>query len=231
MTPRFSSELNYASKAFSRMRQDIFHADVAGLSSSVAERDRWASVRAFVYVGLAATLERIVRDAIGDLLDELTMVAQPPTKLRPCLFALLCDAELQAVSQKKRNSSWETRLALFEKITGNLPAAFPHEASPLDGKTLRGEHFDTIWSVFGFPSPSLPSPQHRTALIDLADGRNDVAHGEIDPVTFGRLKATSDLIRLTARVEEIVAHLLVTMDDYASNSGYLNGRRGRPTRR
>lgn len=91
---------------------------------------------------------------------------------------------------------------------------------PLDGRTIRGEHFDAIWLVLGLTPPSVPSAFHRIALRDLADGRNEIAHGHKDPVMFGRSKATSDMNRMASRVDEVILHLLVSLDAYIDGRQY-----------
>jgi hypothetical protein len=66
----------------------------------------------------------------------------------------------------------------------------------------------------------LVSPKHRLALEDLADGRNDLAHGEVDPITFGRRKVYADLIRMMDMIDDILLHLCQTASDYLASNGY-----------
>jgi hypothetical protein len=101
-----------------------------------------------------------------------------------------------------------------------IPAAFNPDTLPLDGRTLRAEHFERIWHVFGIPGPSLPAPKHGMALKDLAEGRNKVAHGTVDPISFGKSKAASDVIQLSYRVDEILVHVLAQLDDYLVQARY-----------
>lgn len=220
MTSRFTTELTYASRELSRIRYDITHADVAALSTSVIVRDRSAAMRADAYVWLAAMLERVVRDAVRDVLRELTTLGVPCKGVRASLFSLLCDPELTSVAERNRQTSWKVRVALFDRLLDNSPATFSEDILPLDGRTIRGEHFDIIWIVFGLPGASLPGPQHRVALKDLAEGRNEIAHGHKDPVVFGKTKATVDLLGLAGRVDEVMLHLLSYLDEYLGKSHY-----------
>jgi hypothetical protein len=214
MNPRFTDKLAYASRELTRIRHDISHADVVVMSTSLANRERSAVIRAHIYVWLAALLERIVRESIRDSLRELTSLGLPCIKLRASLFALLCDPDIMSVADRNRQSGWAVRVNLFNRVVANAPAAFSEDILPLDGRTLRGEHFDNIWLVFGLSGPSLPAPQHRVALKDLAEGRNEVAHGHLDPVVFGKVKATADLLRLAGRVDEVISHFLGALDEY-----------------
>lgn len=109
---------------------------------------------------------------------------------------------------------------MFATVMDTAPCAFAVDSLPLDGRTLRANHFETMWAVFGFPRPVLPHPTHSLALADLAQGRNDVAHGLVDPVTFGRGKATPDVAKLIDRIEDVILHLLVTADAYLTSKLY-----------
>jgi hypothetical protein len=220
MIVRFASQLQYASGELGRIRKDIRHADVAVLSAAIDRRERSAITRAYVYVWLAALLERVIRDGIRDALRELASHKVPSNELRASLFALLCDPEIASVSDRNRQSGWSTRVGLFARLLATEPAAFSEDIVPLDGRTLRAEHFDSIWVVFGLQGPSLPAPQHRVALKDLADGRNEVAHGHLEPVVFGKQKATADLLRLATRVEDVISHFMGAMDDYLGKAKY-----------
>lgn len=220
MALRFTVELSYTSRELTRIRQDIMHADVSVLTASLQVKERSAVIRAHVYIWLAALLERIVRDAIRDSLRELSALGLPCNRFRASLFALLCHPEIMSVVDRNRQTGWAVRVGLFDRVLADVPAMFSEDILPLDGRTLRGEHFDNIWIVLGLPGHSLPGPQHRAALKDLAEGRNEVAHGHLDPVFFGKAKATADLIGLAVRVDEIITHLLSALDEYIGKRQY-----------
>ncbi|MBL8280114.1 MAG: hypothetical protein JNL93_25850 [Pelomonas sp.] len=217
---RFSAELALAARELARIRADIAHADTAAISSAATVRDRGAAVRASAYVWLAALLERIVREALQTTLREISLLAVPFKDLRFSLFSLLCEAEFDSIANRKRSSSWEQKIAMFIRTAETSPALLADNVLPLDGRTIRGEHFDTIWLVLGLDLPSIPSPLHRIALRDMADGRNEVAHGHVDPVMFGRSKATSDVLRITERIDEVILHLLGSLDAYVDKRQY-----------
>lgn len=217
---RFSAELALAVRELARIRADIAHADAAVISPSSPVQDRGAAVRASAYVWLAALLERTVREALQATLREISLLAVPFKDLRFSLFSLLCEAEFASVADRSRSSSWEQKIAMFLRTAEANPALLAENILPLDGRTIRAEHFDTIWLVLGLGVPSVPSPLHRIALKDLADGRNEIAHGHIDPVTFGRSKATVDMFRITQRVDEVILHLLGSLDAYVDKKQY-----------
>lgn len=217
---RFNAELMLAAREIARIKADIAHADAAVISPSSPIQERGAAVRASAYVWLAALLERIVRDALQVTLREISSLAVPFKDLRFSLFSLVCEAEFASIAERNRSGSWQQKIAVFHRTAEADPALLAENILPLDARTIRGEHFDTIWLVLGLGAPSVPSPLHRIALKDLADGRNEVAHGHIDPVKFGRSKATSDVLRIAKRVDEIILHLLGSLDDYVEKKHY-----------
>lgn len=218
---RFASELTVADKEIARVRLEVAHADSAVMSPLTPIQERAAASRAAAYVWLAATLERIVRDAIQTTLREISVVSPPLRDLRLSLFALLCEGEFDSISTRSRNKSWEAKINVFQRTMESTPTVLSEAILPLDGRTIRAEHFDTIWLVLGLPNDSTPSPIHRIALRDLADGRNEVAHGHKDPVAFGRRKATTDLLKLAMRIEEVITHLLTGLDAYIDGRLYV----------
>jgi len=109
---------------------------------------------------------------------------------------------------------------MFSTIDDPTAVTININESVLDGRTIRSEHFECIWKVFGFPLPHHPSPKHGLALTDLADGRNNVAHGNVDPILFGRSKAAPDLIRIADLLDESLMHLYYAADTYLTNLNF-----------
>lgn len=214
MPVRFESELSLASREISRIRGEIAHADAIILSPSVGTRERAAAHRAAAYVWLASILERVVRTALQDTLQEISSLAMPSNGIRISLFSLICDAEFDSVAARNKSTAWSVKTRLLSRVLDQAPAVLTGDVLPLDSGTIRADHFDTIWLVLGLSGNSVPSAHHRFALKDLADGRNEVAHGHRDPVSFGRAKASSDVLRLTYRIDDVITNFLGELDAY-----------------
>jgi hypothetical protein len=116
---------------------------------------------------------------------------------------------------------WERRVEVLHRSTSTDIAVFADSELPLDGKTIRPAHLNTVWLVFGLPGSSLPTPRHAFALNDLAEGRNMVAHGREAPLHFGRRRVTADVLRIADHIEEIGIHLALKLDEYLSGQLYL----------
>lgn len=221
MLARFASELALTSRELGRLRGEVTRADVHTLSQGHAAREGAASVRAATYVWLASLLERVVRDVLQATLREINSKLVPSYKLKACLFALLCEGQFQSIVYSARSKSWTAKISLLSRQLELGPVVFSEDVLPLDGRTIRGEHFDVIWQVLGLTGLSVPTPRHRVGLQALADGRNEVAHGHADPVSFGRSKATADVLRLVSLVDDTIAHVLGELDSYLESESFL----------
>lgn len=220
MSHRFGVEMTFASRELTRLCDDVTHADAIAISPKLLARSRSAANRAATYVWLASVLERVVRDALQSTMREISSLAIPTNQIRVSLFALLCDADFAAIAGRNRAASWEVKAKVFARVFGDSPVTMSEDVLPLDGRTIRGEHFDNIWLVLGLSGCSLPSPRHRLALKDLADGRNTVAHGHSDPTSFGRTKATADVLSLIKHVDDVITHFLCELDTYLDNKRF-----------
>ena len=91
---------------------------------------------------------------------------------------------------------------------------------PLDARTIEPEHLEIVWLVFGLPHTPYPGLVQKMALLDIARGRNQVAHGELRPEDLGRSKNISDLRKLVSHVEDLVQHIYMTGIEYLGAAGY-----------
>jgi hypothetical protein len=180
-----------------------------------------AHVKALVYVWLAASLEAFIGEALRALLRELTALAVPQHSISLSLLSISCFPVFDALRDIGGLKGWERRVELLHRSTSADIAVFADEKIPLDGRTIRPTHLNTVWIVFGLPGSALPSPQHALALNDLADGRNKIAHGRETPLSLGRRKATADILRIADYAEEIAIHIALNIDQYLSQQLYL----------
>ena len=206
--------MNDAASEISRIRMDVTIADVRALGSDPAGSHLFAAVRGLAYVRASAVLEAFVKADLGAVLDEIDDRGTPLTSLRYPLHAVHQSGHFDALKVVRGVKMWRKRLELFHELDSATTAVFASPSFALDGRTLRAEHFDTIWAVFGFPRDSLPGSLQRLALHDLAERRNDIAHGVVTPGAVARVKPTPDVLRMLRFVEDIVEHLLSASKKY-----------------
>jgi hypothetical protein len=217
--PRADQAILRFSERVDSMRQDIYYCDVAALSTR-ARKDVIFNVRAAAYVWLAAALESAVKDLLAAVLDHINAANVAVQELRLSLFALVNASELDSLQQVRGLKMWQHRASLFGKTQDVSVCNLRLNALPLDGRTIRIEHLETIWHVFGFEGEPLPTPFHKLALRDLSDTRNELAHGEEDIEPVAGRKSTQDLLQLIERVEEIALHLWGAIYEYLKQDAY-----------
>lgn len=201
-----------------RVRQDLYYCDVS--FADRASRPTRQAVHSGSYVLLAAALEATVKGLLTATLDEINAQALPRSQLRLTLFALEQNSILDSLQDVRGMKMWAKRADLFSALDNAEVCDLPVASLPMDGRTVRPNHFDTIWQVFGLDGDPTPSPRHRLALTDLADARNDLAHGERSPNEIAGRKTVDDTIRLLGTVEEVVLHLWGALTDYLTASAY-----------
>lgn len=203
------------------IRQCLAKIDTEILAADATRRGRLAIEKSGIYIWLASALESFVSQYLSELLSAINKLALPKSSLRGSLFSMLAAPQLDRLRDIRRLKMWQERAALFPHVLDTATAALQSNYLPLDGRTLKPEHFETVWLVFALPAPSLPGPLHKLALTDLGEWRNRLAHGEEDPVRFGRHKTVCELRRTVQMVEDIAEHLFLAGDQYMSAKGYL----------
>lgn len=203
-----------------QQRQGLYYLDAAVLGASPGLAELGREARAMAYVGGSAALEAFVSAVLDAVVSEVVASDCTLDQLRLSMFALVCDPELEGLRTRRRLTVWEQRSSMFERVSDQSSYFVDTVARPLDGRTLRAAHFETIWRVFGFSGAALPGGIHVGALEDLATNRNAVAHGEVDPQTVGRRKTFDDVLRMLQRVEEVGVHLHSAADRYLDDKLY-----------
>jgi HEPN superfamily RiboL-PSP-like protein len=226
MSALLSKHLEAAAEQIASMKFDLARADVAGIAHNPVKRDEAAKVKAASYVFLSACLENFVRSSLESILVEISLQKVPLSQIRSSLFSLACHTTFQSISDSRRERAWTLRTELFRTLFDTSTIFLSDYELPLDKRTLSLAHFQNIWSVFGFRGHSLPSPLHVAALEELRTGRNNVAHGHTDPITFGRSKAIHDVSRLVQRIEDVIEYLIIEAEDYLTRKGYLRSTAG-----
>lgn len=220
MTQAITDALGEASSAFDRIRNDLNFAD-SRFTRDPRERDRIACLNASAYIWLASIVERFIKRALSSILDEINAREVHREHIKYSLFALAVANELDSMENSKKLRKWRQRAKAFCSVADSTPVVFNSAIIPIDGRTIRGDHLETIWETLGLSGDPVPHPRCMWALSDLADGRNNLAHGEVDPVAFGRRKTISDMRRLVDTIEDVVLHVCEASQRYLANNEYI----------
>lgn len=212
--------LNEYGGLISEIRQNLYYADVASRSKPLRP-ELWMGVRASAFVLMAAALESCVKQTLERLLDEIRALQVRRIELRMSLFALEGYRHFDAMRVGNKMTDLGRRLDLLEEVNSGDFCSLDLSCLPLDGRTIRAQHFELIWRVFGFTGDALPSARHKLALSNIADSRNDVVHGEQSARTVGSRQSIDDIFRLVNQAEDVVIHLHEAIVRYLDSRAYL----------
>ena len=160
-------------------------------------------------------------DLLVATLTEISAETLEIRQVRLSLIALIQAPVLDSLQDVRGLKMWLKRVEILAATNDQSNCIFDALCLPLDGRTIRPQHLDVIWTIFGFSTPPVPTPVSRLALNDLADARNIVAHGEDDPSRIAGQRSVTDMLKLIDRIEDIVIHMWSTISDYLTQKEYL----------
>ena len=213
--------LNNLGRRTSQLRQGHSHAERVLSTGDSLSAEVLATHRASVFVLLAAAVEVFVREFVEDVLHELNRRSIRCDMLQPSLLTMLTSPDFDSLRSIGGLGMWHKRVGVLGAVFSAVPAQFSLTVRPHDGRTIRPRHLDAIWAVFSFPRTPLANKAHGLALTELAATRNDIAHGHVDPVSFGRKKTSNDVSRAIDRVDDIAVEMEIAADEYFTKALYL----------
>ena len=197
---------------------DLRRAGAAEPRGGAEERDAAARSKALAYVWLAASQERLIKDALLAVFDAVNAAAVPRGELSLCLLSAADNATFKSLAVASRHSKWEMRASLLDGSRDAEIVRLTVDDLPYDGRTVRPRHYDLIQRVLGLPANCFADARDRTALEDLAEHRNQVAHGIVNPITLGRQKRAGQMVKNFERIVDAADAFVIHLDDYLSGS-------------
>lgn len=228
-------DIHLRADKFLRRVDDLkkFLALVTG-NSQTSGNPRWSSesrdARALAIVCVMAELESFTKYLIQETHMAINSSAVTMGDLRSSLRQLAAHTTFESLRELNDHSKlWERRKyattldACAEPV--ELPVNRRQAQPPLDGRTLKPEHFNRLWEIYGLPGLSFPSAAWSASLQKMAMLRNDVAHGNISYVEIFQQAgvALSDVERYVDDIVEFLIHLVDSWCQYLSATGYLKG--------
>lgn len=217
--PQLDRALTDLGASNDRCRQALYYCDITFMRPE--KRALRHDIQASIYVYTAAAVEAFTRTVVSGVADEINARQIPLATLAFNLFAISHGNHLSSLQDVRGLKMWRRRAELLNDAASSNQAILPTDYMPLDGRTIRPEHLETIWTVFGFSGNPLPDPRTGLALKTVADCRNLVAHGEEQPSTVAGLHSVDDMLRLLERIDGLAIHLYDAAVDYLSRQLYL----------
>lgn len=186
------------------IRNTLVHLDVLALN--VRYNDHVRVSKALVMVWMAASVETFWKSYLGELCSRVSTA--PVAKRRRHLAAagIFYFDILGSMGDGKKLRRWGRVADFFIDLPNGTvsPTTIPY-----DGRTVRPDHLEIAWKVFSLSGAQFPSPIHKQVLNTLADRRNDVAHGLVDPQVVGGAVTVGDLRDLMTKLEDIVDNCVI----------------------
>jgi hypothetical protein len=214
----FDQALGRVGIRLDELRQFLGFLDVLSHHPRATELARTS--RAWAYVCLAAALEDFIREFVDEMAAHINKAQEAHAALKLGVLSLVQAPRFDAVAASRRQDIWDRRAEILKMAESTDVAELAVGLRPFDGRTIKVGHLRTLWTIFELPGDPVPSPTHVLALRDLASGRNAVAHGNVDPLTFGGQKPYPDVIRRIEQVEDVAVHVASAGATYVAAGGY-----------
>lgn len=218
----YDVELSTFINKLEEISQSLRWADSAILNSSPVQKRFSHIIISSAYVLTAAATEEYIREMISGLCKEIKKANPNFSELRPSLVTIFAGSQINSLRDlKDYEKIWGKRREISNLFSSNETINEKNIDVPLDGKTIRPVHLETIWEIFGFSGQAFTSLIYRASLTDIADGRNDVAHGHVSIKKFAHLKGALDTDKKIQRLKELALHFTLNAERYILNKLYL----------
>ncbi|MFF9200533.1 HEPN domain-containing protein [Streptomyces sp. NPDC014986] len=196
--------------------------DTAGWTS--ASRD----ARALAIVCTMAELESLVKTSVQRTHEELNSAGIQTLQLIPSMRQVVAHTTFESLRTLQDHAKmWERRSFATTLEACSEVAKFPIEKShpqpPLDGKTLKPEHFYRLWQIYVLPGDPFPNPRWPGSLQKMALARNDLAHGNLPyhEIFQQAGRSISDIEGYVSSVGDFASHFVDSWNEYLAEESYL----------
>ena len=187
---------------------------------SAADADA-RSLRGVVYVLLYGAVEYSVSNAVQTVLRFISESDASYSELRQSVYAIALDAHFTSLAFVGSEKKWAKRLELLEHQTS---ASICRIRDDLLTDQLQNVRISTLRSLFGalgLNGDVVSHPSFLGYINDIADRRNELAHGELSPADVGGRKTNDDVERALSAVDDTVSYLLDRFENYCRQREFI----------
>lgn len=222
MANRYDKELTEVASKLDEISQSLRWADAGSLSPSPIQKRFSHIVISSAYILAAAALEEYMRSMVQGLCREIQRENPKFSDLRISLLTVFAGSHINSIRDlRDYEKMWEKRVEFVDLFESSLATADATLELPIDGKTIRPIHLETVWKIFGFDGQAFPNALYKASLTDIADGRNDVAHGHISIKKFSQKKGALDTGKKIQRLQDLALHFTLHAEKYISDRQFL----------
>ncbi|MEU6155235.1 HEPN domain-containing protein [Actinosynnema sp. NPDC047251] len=184
--------------------------------------------RGAAIVGICAELEALTRTILQRSHEEINESSIPYSQMSASLRQLAAHETFESLRSLRDHSRlWDRRAHAttleFCNDFVKLPIERRHAQPPLDGRTLKPEHFYRIWAIYNLPGEAFPVVGWAASLQKVALLRNDIAHGNVAFADVFKQAGTS-MREIEAYLDDLShfsIHVAIQWQEYLSVGGYL----------
>lgn len=176
------------------------------------------AAKGLIFVQLYGVIEFTIVGAVSKTIGIINGKNIKVDELKPILWSMVLDAELEALRSANRKK-WDKRRLLFDKLATNGQAQIPG-LMPTDGRNFDGSRFESVWSIFCIDDPVFDDPSFRWRLKDVITQRNEIAHGVKPASSIGAAFTPNDLTIRINEVSDFCSYIISVFEAYIINENY-----------
>jgi hypothetical protein len=197
------------------------------------ETGHWMSAsldaRALAIVCGMAELESLVTTTIQCTHEALNDAGIKTQQLTPALRQMVAHSTFESLKEvRDHKRMWRSRGSVTTLDSCPEFSRFPvvkkgAPQPPLDGRTLKPEHFHRIWEIYQLPDQPFPVLAWQGHLVKMASARNDLAHGNLPyPEVFREAgRSVSSVEQYVGTIRGLSTHFADKWIQYLIEERYL----------
>lgn len=184
--------------------------------------------RALAVICTMAELESLVKTTVQRTHEELNTSSIPLKLLIPSVRQVVAHADFESLRAIQDHAKmWDKRwyTTTLERCGdfAKFPVEKSHPQPPLDGRTLKPEHFFRLWQIYSLPDAAFPDQRWPGALQKMALIRNDIAHGSLPyhEIFQHAGRDIPDIEKYVTHIESFAGHFTTAWSRYLREELYL----------
>jgi hypothetical protein len=174
------------------------------------------AIRGMAFVQVYAAYEYTVKNVVRRAGESIAVHQHPLCSIKPSLMAMFLHPQLQSVQDSPRESQWDSRIALFERVCSD-EVATSVPVVPSDGSHFKQTHLRLIFRVLGLTCPPTSHPRHLGRIDEVVLHRHAIAHGNETAENIGSRYTEADIDQVISQVQDVCLYLISAVEGHCSN--------------
>jgi hypothetical protein len=203
-------------KRFSPINVNLIHLAGGDLNDEINKIQR-----GLFYVHLYSALERTTNELVERVLIIVNSFNIKYDHYIPAFNTISLSAQMMSYKAAAKDKAWLKSHSIFETMCSDEA---PNINNTFFAASLQNVWFDTIQSLllcFGLATLEDSDKSKKTALDEIVNNRNAVAHGRIPADIVGERHRPDTLRDRTEITQQIVELLIIKFEEYLSNLQFI----------